>query len=383
MATWAETDPHVRQSYGREITKISTDMNWWNKFINNSETAIIMTDLRAEKPEGGTVRIYFRDDITGDGVFGNQNFDENGGKQNSLYQDVDYELFGQSVISKNKKIESKMAAKNFRQKTKTDLPKWIATRTDKIITAKLTAGATNITACSAANGVYAENTTASIKAGDVLSVQAIREKKKRAKNGVDGAGNAHPEIEPAFKKAVTREGDIADYIDYYVLVVGQYGANQLKNDPEWVEAQKLAATRGNTNALFTGALGEIDGVIVFERNNWNAKKAGIITSDVKEFKVTSNGNTVVYASGFDSYAGVTGLKTEIALFLGASAGLLPMDEGFDYYEEDKDAGRKLQVAVDRGLGFAKSHFVGKTTEEQNSGYHDKDFGSAVIVYSAE
>ncbi|TLS99937.1 phage capsid family protein [Aliarcobacter cibarius] len=383
MATWAETDPHVRQSYGREITKISTDMNWWNKFINNSETAIIMTDLRAEKPEGGTVRIYFRDDITGDGVFGNQNFDENGGKQNSLYQDVDYELFGQSVISKNKKIESKMAAENFRQKTRIDLPKWISTRTDKIITAKLTAGATNILACSAATGAYAENVTTSIKAGDVLSVQAIREMKKRAKNGIDGAGNTHPEIEPAFKKAITREGDIPDYVDYYVLIVGQYGANQLKNDPEWVEAQKLAATRGNTNALFSGALGEIDGVIVFERNNWNAKRSGIMTSDIKEFKVTSNGNTVVYASGIDSYAGAAGIKTEIALFLGASAGLLAMDEGFDYYEEDKDAARKLQVAIDRGLGFAKAHFVGKTTEEQASEYHNKDFGSAVIVYSAE
>ena len=253
MATWAETDPKVRQQYGREITKISTEMNWWNKFINNSETAIIMTDLRTEKPEGGTVRIYFRDDIEGDGVFGNQNFDENRGKQNSLYQDVDYELFGQSVISKNKKIESKMAAENFRQKTKIDLPKWIATRTDRIITAKLTAGATNIVACSAASGVYAANATTSIKAGDVLSVQAIREMKKRAKNGKDGAGNPHPMIEPAFKKSVTREGDIADYIDYYVLIVGQYGANQLKNDPEWIEAQKLAATRGNTNSLFSGA----------------------------------------------------------------------------------------------------------------------------------
>ena len=80
---------------------------------------------------------------------------------------------------------------------------------------------------------------------------------------------------------------------------------------------------------------------------------------------------------------MAGHKTEIALFLGATAGLLPIDEGFDYYEDDKDDGRKLEVAVDRGLGFAKAHFKGKTTEEQASEYHDKDFGSAVIVYSAE
>ena len=56
---------------------------------------------------------------------------------------------------------------------------------------------------------------------------------------------------------------------------------------------------------------------------------------------------------------------------------------FCVFESSEDAGRKLEVAVDRGLGFAKAHFKGKTTEEQASEYHDKDFGSAVIVYSAE
>ena len=59
-----------------------------------------------------------------------------------------------------------MAAENFRQKTKTDLPKWIAIRTDRIITAKLTAGATNIVACSAATGVYAANATTCFKSSN-------------------------------------------------------------------------------------------------------------------------------------------------------------------------------------------------------------------------
>lgn len=383
MAGWAITDPKMRLSYGRQLTTKSTEMMFWNKFMNNNESAIILTDLRTEKPNGATIQVSFRGDIEGDGVFGNQDLEQNRGKQVELVQQIDYELFGQSMKSKNQKIESKAVASNFRQKAHHDLPKWVSKRMDRIITAKLTANASNIIACSAADGTYSANETISIKAGDRLSVAAIREAKQRAKNGYDGDGNPHPIIEPAFSKAVTREGGIADYVDYYVLIVGQYGASQLKSDPEWIEAQKFAASRGKDNPIFTGAMGEIDGVIVFERNNWNTKRAGILTSDITKFEVTSNGNTVTYASGFNNYAGDSGLKTEIALFLGATAGILPIDEGFDYYEDDKDAGRKLEVAVDRGLGFAKAHFKGKTTEEQASEYHDKDFGSAVIVYSAE
>jgi hypothetical protein len=58
MATWAETDPQVLQKYGRTVTAKTVELNWWNKFMNNDEGAVIMTDLRTESPneEGGTVR---------------------------------------------------------------------------------------------------------------------------------------------------------------------------------------------------------------------------------------------------------------------------------------------------------------------------------------
>lgn len=383
MAGWAITDPKMRLSYGRQLTAKSTEMMFWNKFMNNNASAIILTDLRTEKPNGATIQVSFRGDIEGDGVFGNQDLEQNRGKQVELVQQIDYELFGQSMKSKNQKIESKAVASNFRQKAHHDLPKWVSKRMDRIITAKLTANASNIIACSAADGTYSANETISIKAGDRLSVAAIREAKQRAKNGYDGDGNPHPIIEPAFSKAVTREGGIADYVDYYVLIVGQYGASQLKSDPEWIEAQKFAASRGKDNPIFTGAMGEIDGVIVFERNNWNATLSGVITSDIVEYKITSDGEDLVIASGFDDYAGDAGHRTEIALFLGATAGLMAFEESFDYYEEDVDAKRKLVIGIDRGTGFAATRYKGKTTTEQASVYHDKDFGRSVIVYSAE
>lgn len=380
MATWAETDPQVLQKYGRTITTKTVELNWWNKFMNNDEGAVIMTDLRTESPneEGGTVRVYFRDHIEGDGITGNQDFEDNIGAQSTLYQDVDYGIFGQSLKSKAKKLESKMATENFRSKAHKDLPKWLGTREDRIITAKLTAGATNIVACSAADGVHAINDTSLIKAGDRFSTAAIVEAKKRAKNGVDGAGNPHPIVEPFVVKTIDKEG-IVDYVEYHLLVIGQNAAEQLGEDPLWIEAQKFAAKRGESNSIFTGAFGTYKGVVVFERSNWSARKAGIITSDLVEYKTTVNGVETVYATGFDSYAGVAGQKTEINLFLGATAGLKPFDEGFDYYEDPKEGGRKLLIGADRGTGFDKTKFKGKTTAEQASVYHNKDFGMIAIV----
>jgi N4-gp56 family major capsid protein len=382
MATWAETDPQVLQKYGRTITAKTVELNFWNKFMNNDEGAVIMTDLRTESPneEGGTVRVYFRDHIDGEGITGNQDFEDNIGSQNTLYQDVDYGIFGQSLKSKAKKLESKMATENFRSKSHKDLPKWLGTREDRIITAKLTANATNIVACCAADGVKASNVTTAIAVGDRFSTAAIVEAKKRAKNGVDGAGNPHPIVEPFVTKTVSKEG-IVDYVEYHLLVIGQNAAEQLGEDPLWIEAQKFAAQRGDDNPIFTGAMGTYKGVVVFERSNWNARKAGIITSDLKEYKVTVDGVETVYATGFDNYAGASGIKTEINLFLGATAGLKPFDEGFDYYEDPKEGGRKLLIGVDRGTGFDKTKFVGKTAAEQKSEYHNKDFGMIAIVNS--
>ncbi len=382
MATWAETDPQVLLKYGRTVTSKSTEINFWNKFMNNDEGAVIMTDLRTETPteEGGTVRVYFRDEIDGDGITGNQDFDDNLGTQQTLFQDVDYGIFGMGLKSKAKKLESKMATEAFRSKTHKDLPKWLGKRDDKIITAKLTAGATNIVACSAATGTWENNVTTSIVEGDRFSTAAIVEAKKRAKNGVDGAGDAHPIVEPFVVKTVDKMG-IVDYIEYHLLVIGQNAAEQLGEDPLWIEAQKFAAERGQDNALFTGAFGIYKGVVVFERSNWSARKAGIMTSDIAEFKVVVDGVTVTYATGIDSYAGATGIKTEINLFLGATAGIKPFDEGFDYYEEDLEGGRKLKIGADRGTGFSKTKFIGKTAEQKASEYHNKDFGMIAIVNS--
>lgn len=49
---------------------------------------------------------------------------------------------------------------------------------------------------------------------------------------------------------------------YYLCFINPWQAYTLKSDSEWIQRMESAAVRGATNPLFTGALGEIDGVII-------------------------------------------------------------------------------------------------------------------------
>jgi len=51
---------------------------------------------------------------------------------------------------------------------------------------------------------------------------------------------------------------------YYLMFIHPNQAYSLKQDSDWVDRHQNASVRGQTNPLFTGALGEIDGVIVHE-----------------------------------------------------------------------------------------------------------------------
>ena len=83
------------------------------------------------------------------------------------------------------------------------------------------------------------------------------------------------------------------------------------------------------------------------------------------------------------YAGAAGVKTEINILMGATAMVMPMDSGFNYYEDTYDMDRKAEVGIDRHMMIAKARFKGKKAHEIASAYHDKDFGIIALVASAK
>ena len=61
--------------------------------------------------------------------------------------------------------------------------------------------------------------------------------------------------------------------------------------------------------------------------------------------------------------------------------LMPMDTGYNYFEDKYDMDRKAIVAVDRLYGLAKTNYKAKAgvTEEENSIYNGKDYGVIAVV----
>ena len=64
------------------------------------------------------------------------------------------------------------------------------------------------------------------------------------------------------------------------MLVGTWAARYLKADPVWQAAQQNAAIRGSKNPIFTGALGEYDGVVLYEYERIMNTKTGASSANV-------------------------------------------------------------------------------------------------------
>lgn len=351
-----------RTKHGNDITVNVIEQSLWNPLFGSNNNAIIKTELKNET-EAKVVEMHMRGLARGEGVEGNDDFDSNEDSVEYLSQDLYYDLFGNSISSKNRKIQSKTAVENFRTDAQDALKDWGTDRSDRTVFAKLSANCTNIVAASA-SGVHTGNNTNSIVAGDYFNTKVIEECRRRALTGKDGDGKVHPRIRPYSIKVGENNG-VPVYEKIYLMAVGTNSAIYLQDDPLWIQAQEMAAARGENNNLFTGMLGKYKGVVLVDFGTWSRDYAGILTASVGSYRSVGR---------FDAYAGNGSVDTEINLFLGATAGLNPFDEGFTYYESTFDEGRKMRVSIDRGWAFEKTRYIGRTAEEQKSVWHNKDYG---------
>ena len=133
--------------------------------------------------------------------------------------------------------------------------------------------------------------------------------------------------------------------DFYVMFVHPYQVKALKATDQWAEVQRMAGVRGLKNPIFTGALGEWDGVVLheWERLHTRLGAGGTTSTEV-----------------FDSGDGVpSAINAARALLCGAQAvvhafGALPrpLSKMFDY-------GRKWGVGCDCQLVVSKTEFDSK------------------------
>jgi N4-gp56 family major capsid protein len=127
--------------------------------------------------------------------------------------------------------------------------------------------------------------------------------------------------------------------DYYVLVIHPEVAYDLKQESAWQQAQREAQNRGDSNPLFTGALGVWDGVVI------HAHEGVSIGSNA------GSGSDVEFARN---------------LFMGAQAACFAESSDMMWVEKTFDYGNQLGISASKIYGV------------DISDYNSKDYG--VIQY---
>lgn len=359
------SDAAARHILSKDITVAVINESKFAQYIGTGNNAII----KAQKEDGlsATATMKFRGLIRNGGVSGDDDFDTNEGTLTYLTQTVGLESSGNSIPSgKALKILTQVHFENFKEDAKDGLEESETDKMDRRIISRLSDGCTNIVACNH----HTDLTTANIVPGDVLSVADVVATVTRAKSGKDAAGNPAPRLRP-YKSIITKDAHgIEVKREIYVMFIGSKSAFNIKQDPEWQSKQEAATDTGITGMIFSSQVGVIEDVVLVEQSTVSDEYAGMYTS----------ADTGIDGQDFSIYKGTADLKTEINLLVGANAMMMPMDSGYNYFEEKYDMDRKVKVAVDRDYGIAKTKFVGKAgTPEVNSIYHNKDYGVIAVV----
>ena len=238
----------IPELWSRKVYEEAKARHFWQRFSGPEGSGmpfIVKTELLTNP--GDVIHISQLAHLTGSGVTGETRLRGTEEKLSLAEVQVTPEWNRHAVSDTAKADKQIMHA--FREKASMALSYWMASKFD---TSAWTA-IRNTSACGfenvAIDQVFGNDGTSldGLDAADVMDVAAIRkgaailESKNVSKVSVQGM--------PA------GEG-------YYLLFINPWQAYDLKSDSEWISNHQSASERGATNPLFTGALGEVDGVIV-------------------------------------------------------------------------------------------------------------------------
>jgi N4-gp56 family major capsid protein len=210
-----------------------------------------MTDLKKEP--GSKINFGLGMKLSGDGVTGDSELEGNEESMTDYEEEVEINQLRHGVRLKGR-MDEKKSAYEMRTSAKERLTDWWAERLDKEIIDKLCGKTTSTfantpTAAAATRSVWAggQSATASVTSAMKMDTKVLDAAKQMAKM-------ASPKIRP-----VKVNGKF-----YYIAILHPYDATNLRQDPVWNQAQREANVRGETNPIFSGALGVYNGIIIHE-----------------------------------------------------------------------------------------------------------------------
>lgn len=348
----------ILKYWSKEVWEAGIDESYLKRFMGRDSNSIVHIKTELSKGAGDSINIPLRLPLNGAGVI-NDDWLE-GNEEKLTYADFNV---GIAQIRNGVRLEGRYEEQktqiNMRRDAKAALKDWLAKWIDCSGLAVLTGtkppfvkdDTTDkfpfpIEPPSTDRTLYAMERTSEqgLQAGDVFSTKLIGEAKRLA------IADEETAIRPVKINGA----------EHYIMLIDHYQARDLRRDELWIEAQKHANIRGESNPIFTGAMGMFENVIIHENGRVPRTPSG-------------QGATAVAGSKYNEYK--DGVMVGHALLLGAQAltfaeGKAPTTdvEYFDYKN-------KTGFSIARMCGMKRSRF-------QYNGTDWTDYGCINVLTSS-
>lgn len=254
MATWT-----IEQTHGMNIRQYAKQMwtqyiraAFYSRFFGVSDNAVIQVKKELQKAPGDSIQIVIRAKLKGTSrTEGDDTL--KGNEEEMVFEEqritVDEIRWG---TARKGKMGQKRVSFDLRNQARGALQDLAQEELDRDITTAL------IKSPAGTDRILYGNSTANSQLSDVDSsddtctAAGLRRVKRLLRKQVN------PRIRPVKMK----NGD-----ELFIAILDTYAVRDLKNDTGttgWAQLQLLAETRGKDNPMFTGALGMIDNIVLYE-----------------------------------------------------------------------------------------------------------------------
>lgn len=331
--TAASVAAQVPALWSTRLLAQAENRTFWHRFegAEGSGMPIVRKD-DLTKEAGDTIKMDMVLALSGAGVTGDTNA-LHGNEEQLKFNQLALTVTDLSHAVGWTEKAAQLITHNMRNTALNQLTKWLAAKLDTAIWTELTGGGTTLPAVNAwfAGTATSINTLADSDAVGRLKLNDISDAKAYAQSVL--------KIEPLMT---------ADGQEWYGLVAEPMALLALKKDSSYQQAQRDANLRGNTNPLFTGALGVWDGVILYSNNR---------------VPTATNTGPIRYAKN---------------VLFGAQALVRGFSQYPDWREEQFDYGRQSGVATTMIKGEKASLFDLSAAQDGSA----NQFIGSLVLYSA-
>lgn len=248
----------VPKVWAKKVWNEGVKDSYFDKFTATDGSNVVHKNKDLENVKGDSVVFGLMMNLTGSGVEGNRQKLAGAEDTLNIYDFTVNTKLVRNAVSRYE-ADDQRTQYDMLKEIKIALKQWLSDWLDDRLISRLSYNPSNGEVLYAS----AAGTQSSITANDKLTTTIISRAKRKAMMHA-------PKVQPIK----------VDGMDKYIMLVHPWAARDLKDDPKWLAAQQNANIRGSKNPIFTGSLGEYDGVILYEYERVQTGNIGASSANV-------------------------------------------------------------------------------------------------------